>query len=1282
MSNQSGDTDSATVTVTVSIGNGLWANKFISASSEYPGWEAINALGQPNTFIYYDASTAWAPLPKNPDWTPDNHNIEFLEVGFKYGVHAKGFLIRENYGNGFVTQVSLRDTATGNWTQVWPAGSGETDTSQPNSVVNFIRYFTPTTFLADAIHIDVDIGHDLYAWEEIDAVRLFTDDPVDESNYQPQAVSDVFTLSGSGPFNLNVLANDQDADGDLYTLMVGGYPWPSNGFAHVDNNETINNRNDDFLVYTPYGSASSDLFTYTVTDFSGLSDTAVVAINYTNQSPQASVPGPQSVNENGKLNIGYVYVSDSDSFDEDIQVTLTVSHGTLKVNTHALYGVTAEQVSGNRTNQVVITAPQYAINNTLYWYNSLVYRPQRGYSGSDTLTVTVNDLGNVGSGGPQNDSENVAITVNPANNDLEFTVDQFYVGEDAGQATISVKRNGSTSGTSWVDYSTSFLTATPGSDYDDVDGVLTFNPTEVTKTFQVTILPDDQEEKYEDIILTLWDSFTDDELATATLTILGNDSDYVVHHASALDTAFEELPGVLDNIGLAEYDVFYVAENTDPLHGSVEIGSDGQFIYAPDYDYVGTDTFTYRSFHGSLGTPITVQVTVTNDPLVGVDDVYTTHQDTAIFSSDDELPSLFDNEANPDGDEIELVSFTQPSHGVVTAFEDGHFVYSPVRGYVGSDTFTYTVTDGPSMDTATVLITLDNTAPVAVGESYTLTGPDLFDSFFVEDASVLENDTDADNNDLTATLMTGASHGTVSLRPDGTFTYDPVDIDVGPDSFTYQANDGAANSNVVTVALLVLPSDPSTSGPLAVDDHYQVNRNRSLDSFEAGLAGILANDSDPYGELAVLVGPLSAQTLHGNILINEHGHFLFEPVYGYIGPDEVTYQLATGGSATIYFSIVNDDPIAVDNTFVVERNFVFNNNNESLLANDPEEPNFDVRTVSLLTAPTSSQGQATINPNGTFTFTPANNYVGSTSFVYRVSDDRGRFADATVHLDVVQAVTWTGSGDGFTWSDAQNWNIGQVPGANSRVIIGAAGNVNLESEDTGAIRILELQGQLTVDGVLSIAAGGTIAGILNVTGTLELTQTAIVTLTGTANVSGTVSLELGSQFIATANGDVTLTEADIQGPGALVINEGTVTSNGANTADNTTMIDGALAGNGTFTIADSFLWSGGQWNDLGDTIVAPGGILTIAEGEDKSIQARTLDNYGRVEVAGAELFLFNNADIYNRTGAMFILRDDSALLGRLLCCRIAEPFALRTPIAVLRWERLSIAISCKSMAGN
>ncbi|MCB0015458.1 MAG: cadherin-like domain-containing protein, partial [Anaerolineales bacterium] len=100
-----------------------------------------------------------------------------------------------------------------------------------------------------------------------------------------------------------------------------------------------------------------------------------------------------------------------------------------------------------------------------------------------------------------------------------------------------------------------------------------------------------------------------------------------------------------------------------------------------------------------------------------------------------------------------------------------------------------------------LVLTVENTAPVAVGESYTTTFNTTLE---VPAPGVLANDSDLNSDTLTAVLDNDVSNGTLNLNSDGSFTYTPTLGFVGEDSFTYYANDGTDDSNIVTVNIVTI----------------------------------------------------------------------------------------------------------------------------------------------------------------------------------------------------------------------------------------------------------------------------------------------------------------------------------------------------------------------------------------------------------------------------------------------------------------------------------------------
>ncbi len=184
-------------------------------------------------------------------------------------------------------------------------------------------------------------------------------------------------------------------------------------------------------------------------------------------------------------------------------------------------------------------------------------------------------------------------------------------------------------------------------------------------------------------------------------------------------------------------------------------------------------------------------------------------------------------------------------------------------------------------------------------------------------ANVLANDTDADGDPLSAVLVSGPSHGTLSLGSGGGFTYTPTPGYTGIDSFTYRASDGAAQSNLATVNITVTPSG-SSGAPTATDDTYTLEEDAPL---TVPTPGVLANDSDPQNDSLTAV--LVTDPSHGTLRLNSNGSFTYVPDLNYNGPDRFTYKASDGtnvGNTVSVSLMINsspDGPTAQDDTYIV-----------------------------------------------------------------------------------------------------------------------------------------------------------------------------------------------------------------------------------------------------------------------------------------------------------------------------------------------------------------------------
>ena len=341
------------------------------------------------------------------------------------------------------------------------------------------------------------------------------------------------------------------------------------------------------------------------------------------------------------------------------------------------------------------------------------------------------------------------------------------------------------------------------------------------------------------------------------------------------------------------------------------------------------------------------------------------------------------NDVDPNGDTLTAELRTQPAHGTITFNSDGSFTYTPETGYQGSDSFTYVATDGVNeSNVAVVTITgveLQNTPPQAIPDSYSVTGGGQL----VTDATtgVLQNDSDADGDSLTAVAKSQPSHGTLTLSDDGSFTYTPEASYLGTDSFTYVANDGIADSSEVTVTIDV----QQNHAPVATADQYQVISGDQLDV--SADEGVLANDSDQNGQ--PLTASILSAPLYGTLTLESDGSFVYTSSSDYFGTDSFEYAASDGSLSSNSVMVVinvreNHAPVAGTEEYSVTEDSVLDVEAASgVMANDSDE-DADALNVALLTGP--FHGTLALEADGAFTYTPEADYFGADLFTYQASD--------------------------------------------------------------------------------------------------------------------------------------------------------------------------------------------------------------------------------------------------------------------------------------------------------
>jgi large repetitive protein len=340
---------------------------------------------------------------------------------------------------------------------------------------------------------------------------------------------------------------------------------------------------------------------------------------------------------------------------------------------------------------------------------------------------------------------------------------------------------------------------------------------------------------------------------------------------------------------------------TTAAGGQVILQTNGSFVYTAPAGFSGVDYVDYALVDGVFATDIgrvTFNVTANPDANampVAADDVFNGFEDTQIIGN-----VLLDNgngpDIDPNGDTMTVTNQTifTVHGGRVSISANGDFVYTPAANYNGPDSFIYTVSDiHGAKDTATVTL---NIAPV---QDAPIARDDAFSGVHSKPISgnVLANDTDADNDPLTAVAatITTAAGGLVTLLADGNFTYVPNPKFVGVDSFDYTVLDGQGNSDTATVSLNVLNHSPT-----AITDWYSAAYGQNISG------NVLLNDSDADGDVLSVAAGVYTTAHGGTVKINADGTFTYKAADAFYGTDFFDYSALDGfGGSSRATSVLN-----------------------------------------------------------------------------------------------------------------------------------------------------------------------------------------------------------------------------------------------------------------------------------------------------------------------------------------------------------------------------------------
>jgi hypothetical protein len=190
-------------------------------------------------------------------------------------------------------------------------------------------------------------------------------------------------------------------------------------------------------------------------------------------------------------------------------------------------------------------------------------------------------------------------------------------------------------------------------------------------------------------------------------------------------------------------------------------------------------------------------------------------------------------------------------------------------------------------------------------------------------------------------------------------------------------------------------STPLNNPPVAENDAYSTDKDVTL---VVDPPGVLANDTDEDGD--TLEAVLESGPANGQLILASDGGFTYDPNPDFTGEDSFTYRAFDGtenstiATVRIAISAINNDPVALDDAATTSPNSPII---IDVLANDIDADS-DPLIVSDFDATSEFGGTVTENPDGTLTYTPAQDFSEVDTFQYTVSDGKGGTDIATVTI--------------------------------------------------------------------------------------------------------------------------------------------------------------------------------------------------------------------------------------------------------------------------------------------
>lgn len=613
--------------------------------------------------------------------------------------------------------------------------------------------------------------------------------------------------------------------------------------------------------------------------------------------------------------------------------------------------------------------------------------------------------------------------------------DQSF-NEDAGTVNLQINLNTESGKTVSANYNLIDNTATHPEDYSaaSYSGTVVFNPGDKTKSISLSIADDNIYEPGSN-------EFFDFQINNLINAVAGNTTSSV----SIIDNENMPTISVANTSKIEGNDIIFQAMLSHLA--SVDISFDYQIKLsngpgnAKENDFINYNTFSSGTITIPAGTiSANFPAFVTKDDNANEQTekftVNFTNTTNAILGNSSAIGNILDNEGNPslsisdasatEGNPLSFIVTVSPVKSTDITFE-----YRTINGSAsspgdfsgtnwtsvtlpanqnnininvntiqdtdeeGTENFTVEIGNPPTkvdiaINSATGTILDDDDTPNAKNDIFSIDEDNTLTN------NVMTNDLGLGDPPVTIINNTNPANGSLSINPNGDFTYTPNANFNGVDSFSYTIQDIDGDQSTANVTINISPINDM---PIANNDTYSTPEDTQLS------ADVSLNDANLF-DLPVTFSVVNNAS-RGTLNLNSNGTFTYMPNSEFFGTDNFTYKITDGNgdavqaNVTINVAFNNDAaPVAADdNTSTNEDTAV----TIDVLSNDTDiDGNQTIDKASVLIITTPLNGSLTQNfVNGNVTYTPNNNYTGSDSFTYTIKDNSGAESNiATVSINV------------------------------------------------------------------------------------------------------------------------------------------------------------------------------------------------------------------------------------------------------------------------------------------